>query len=141
MNASLNQSVSGTLLSLWVRDARQRTLTLVADLLDEQLLGPRLSIVNPLLWEIGHVAWFQEKWVLRRDGQQSVRSDADALYDSAAVRHDVRWDLMLPSRVETLNYMGAVCDLVLERLQREPDPELAYFVLLSVFHEDMHGEA
>ena len=40
-------------------DARRHTLSLVADLSDEQLIGPHLQIVNPLLWEIGHVAWFQ----------------------------------------------------------------------------------
>ena len=40
----------------WVRDARQRTIELVADLTDEQLLGPQLTIINPLQWEIGHVA-------------------------------------------------------------------------------------
>src|SRR6516225_6012472 len=133
MNASLNQSVSGTLLSLWVRDARQRTLTLVADLLDEQLLGPRLSIVNPLLWEIGHVAWFQEKWVLRHAGKQPpLRADADALYDSAAVPHDVRWDLPLASREETLRYLHDVRDRVLEKIERQSGEELRYFVQLSV---------
>ena len=31
----------------------------------EQLLGPRLAIVNPPLWEIGHLGWFQERWCLR----------------------------------------------------------------------------
>jgi hypothetical protein len=45
----------------WVRDARARTLDLVADLSDEQLMGSRLAIVKPPLWEMGHVAWFQEK--------------------------------------------------------------------------------
>ena len=69
----------------WVSEARQRTLQLVADLDDDQLLGPRLEIVNPLLWEIGHVGWFQEKWVLRRGGEPPIRADADDLYDSAAV--------------------------------------------------------
>ena len=49
----------------WVIDARQRTFDLIADLNDKQIMSPYLSIVNPLLWEIGHVAWFQEKWVLR----------------------------------------------------------------------------
>src|ERR671925_510841 len=73
------------LLSEWVRDARQRTLDLVADLDDGQLLGPRLAIVNPLLWEIGHVAWFQEKWVLRQGGEPPNRAGADDLFDSAAV--------------------------------------------------------
>jgi iron(II)-dependent oxidoreductase len=142
MDVSKTQPVSHTLLSQWVRDARQRTFDVVADLSDEQLLGPRLSIVNPLLWEIGHLGWFQEKWVLRHVGKhEPLRADGDALYDSAAVPHDVRWDLPLPSREETLGYLVAVRDRVLELLERDPDPELAYFVLLSVFHEDMHGEA
>src|SRR5262245_42615236 len=92
-------------LSSWVRDARSRTLELIADLDDAQLLGPQLNIVNPLLWEIGHVAWFQERWALRRAGAKSIRADADALYDSAAVAHATRWDLTLPSRRDTLSYL------------------------------------
>ena len=126
-----------------VEDARRRTLDLIADLSDEQLRGPRLAIINPLLWEIGHVAWFQEKWVLRHVGKQGpLRPDADVLYDSAAVAHDPRWDLPLPTRAETLHYMGQVHEAVLARLaQDSPDPELTYFVLLSLFHEDMHTEA
>jgi gamma-glutamyl hercynylcysteine S-oxide synthase len=133
---------TGKILTEWVRDARERTFALIADLDDEQLMGPRLPIVNPLLWEIGHLAWFQEKWVLRHTGKQSpIRGDADALYDSAAVPHDVRWDLPLPSREETLHYLRDVRDRVLEQIERRPTEDLAYFVQLSVFHEDMHGEA
>jgi gamma-glutamyl hercynylcysteine S-oxide synthase len=105
----------------WVSEARQRTLRLVADLDDDQLLGPRLEIVNPLLWEIGHVAWFQEKWVLRRGGGPPIRADADDLYDSAAVAHDRRWDLPLPDRDDTLRYMAGVLERVVERCG-EPQP-------------------
>src|SRR5437773_4741436 len=105
-------------LAKWVEDARQRTFQLVEDLSDEQLLGPRLAIVNPLLWEIGHVAWFQEKWILRHaGGQQPIRADADLLYDSAAVPHDTRWDLPLPARSDTLAYMQEVCDQIQDRLR------------------------
>jgi ergothioneine biosynthesis protein EgtB len=130
-------------LAAWVRDARRRTLELVADLSDEQLLGPQLRIVNPLLWEIAHVAWFQEKWALRRAGDTApIRADADLLYDSAAIPHDTRWRLPLPSRADTLAYMMAVRDCVLERIERgnltEDD---RYFIALGVFHEDMHTEA
>src|SRR6516225_3861718 len=99
-------------LAAWLQDARSRTSRLVADLSDAQLLGPRLPTVNPLLWEIGHVAWFQEKWVLRREGAASVRDDADTLYDSAAIPHDVRWDLLLPPRSATLDYVQRVQDRV-----------------------------
>jgi iron(II)-dependent oxidoreductase len=133
---------SQTELAAWVEDARRRTMALIADLSDEQLLGPHLSIVNPLLWELGHLAWFQERWVLRHaGGQAAVRADADSLYDSAGVLHDTRWELALPSREQTLGYLMQIRDGVLAMLERPPSPELAYFVLLSVFHEDMHQEA
>ncbi|MGH9793786.1 MAG: selenoneine synthase SenA [Candidatus Acidiferrales bacterium] len=130
-------------LATWVRDARRRTLELVADLSDEQLMGPRLPIVNPLLWEIGHVAWFQEKWVLRHAGSQPpLRADADSLYDSAAIPHDTRWDLPLPSRADTIAYMLSVRDRILERIEQGKLPQLdRYFITLAVFHEDMHTEA
>jgi iron(II)-dependent oxidoreductase len=130
-------------LAEWVVDARRRTFELVADLDDSQLLGPQLSIVNPLLWEIGHVAWFQEKWVLRHAlGEPPIRADGDALWDSAAVGHDTRWALPLPTRKDTLAYMTEARDRVLDRLARwETDPRLFYFALYAVFHEDMHDEA
>jgi gamma-glutamyl hercynylcysteine S-oxide synthase len=135
--------VSFTQLGAWVEDARQRTFELVADLSDTQLMGPQLGIVNPLLWEIGHVAWFQEKWVLRHAAKRApILPQADALYDSAAIPHDTRWDLPLLRRDATLRYRTDVRDRVLERLQ-EPElgPDDIYFTLLSVFHEDMHTEA
>ena len=134
---------SATELAHWVSDARQRTLALVADLSDEQLFGPRLPIVNPLHWEIGHVAWFQEKWVLRDAlGRKPIRSDGDSLYDSSAIPHDTRWDLPLPSREQTLLYLLEVRERILDRLRTEQaSDELWYFVLLAIFHEDMHDEA
>ena len=124
-----------------VRDARRRTRALVADLAD--LFGPRLDIVNPLHWEIGHVAWFQERWVLRHAlGEAPLRADGDALYDSATVPHDARWDLPLPDRAATLAYLAEIEDRVVDRLGRSrPDDALVYFARLSVLHEDMHDEA
>src|SRR5687767_8032738 len=130
-------------LAAWVAEARARTLALVADLGDEQMLGPRLKIVNPLLWEIGHVAWFQEKWVLRHVlGRSPLRPDVDALYDSMAIAHDDRWDLPLPTREATNAYITLVRDQVLEALAADRgSSELRYHVMYSVFHEDMHDEA
>src|SRR5687768_18323124 len=75
-------------------DARARAERITGDLGGEQLLGPKLAIVNPPLWEIGHVSWFQEYWCLRLqpDGTRtdSILAGADALYDSAKVAHDTR---------------------------------------------------
>lgn len=135
-------SIPPATLADWVIDAGRRTLGLVADLTDDQLLGPRRPTINPPLWEIGHLAWFTEKWVLRDGGKRpSLRADADDLYDSAAIPHAVRWDLPLPSRAATLDYLQQVRTAVLDVIARGPSERDTYFTLLSVFHEDMHGEA
>ena len=125
--------------------ARERTMCYVASLSGEQWLGPYLTIVNPPLWEIGHVGWFQEHWCLRHADQglaPSMLDGADALYDSAKVAHATRWGLPLPDVSSTLAYLQRVLDAVKARLRREgATPHLAYFVQLAVFHEDMHNEA
>ena len=126
--------------------SRARSTQITRDLRGEQLLGPKLAIVNPPLWEIGHVAWFQEHWCLRYRGSDaiadSILSGADALYDSAKVAHDTRWDLPLPNIEQTHAYQSNVLERVLRRLEREPENAgLQYFVQLATFHEDMHAEA
>lgn len=123
-----------------LRDSRARLLELVLDLDDARWMGPRLPIVNPIRWEIGHVGWFQEKWVLRHArNREPLRADGDALYDSSNVAHDTRWDLPLPSRNETLAYMQEILERTLACIpERRID---AYFHELALFHEDMHGEA
>jgi iron(II)-dependent oxidoreductase len=88
------ETVDLTFLLESLREARRRTLALVADLDDQQMIGPRLAIVNPLRWEIGHVAWFQEYWLLRHLlGRSPTLAAGDSLFDSAKVAHDTRWDL------------------------------------------------
>lgn len=126
-----------------MRDARRRTLELVEGLSPEQLMGPKLAIVNPLLWEIGHLAWFHERWILRHlDGQDPILANTDALYNSIAIPHDLRWDLPLPSLTDTLGYLQAVLDALAKRLEERPvTAEDAYFYQLTTFHEDMHAEA
>ncbi len=129
-----------------LQEARGRTLALVGDLDTVQMIGPRLDIVNQLLWEIGHVAWFQEYWVLRHlHGRKPILANGDALYDSAKVAHATRWDLPLPSESETFVYMQNVLDEVMSVCESERESrrfeEAAYFLSLVLLHEDMHDEA
>ena len=129
------------LLSSWVADARRRTIDLARSLGPDELFGPRLAIVNPPLWELGHVAWFQERWVLRHAaGRAPFRADVDALYDSIAIPHDTRWSLPLPSIEDTAAYLRATSAVVLDAAPRLPERD-RYFVELTVKHEDMHAEA
>lgn len=132
-----------------LKETRARTVELVDDLSDEQLMGPRLPIVNPLRWEIGHLAWFQEYWVLRHlGGQQPILKNGDELYDSARVAHDTRWELPLLRRDKTLAYMERVLERVIDQASSE-SPSLKdakgydkeYFLNLVLLHEQMHDEA
>jgi len=141
---------SGLELASALQEGRARTLELIADLTDEQMIGLRLAIVNPLRWEIGHVAWFQEYWVLRHFRKESpTRAEGDSLYDSARIAHDTRWDLPLPSKAETLAYAQRILDRVLEKhspagpeaSRRANGYDEAYFMRLALFHEYMHAEA
>jgi gamma-glutamyl hercynylcysteine S-oxide synthase len=126
-----------------LKDARKRTLELVAGLDGQQIMGPQLDIVNPLLWEIGHVAYFHELWTLRHlDGAESYLENADQLYDSISIAHADRWQLPLLSLDETETYMQQVLDAEIARLKRDGVTSLdMYLTRYAVFHEDMHTEA
>lgn len=135
--------ISADTLISHIQDTRSRLLELVKDLDDDQIFGPLLETVNPPIWEIGHVAWFQEKWISRNlDKIPSIRGGVDDLYNSFEVRHDWRWDLELPSRKETLTYLEDVLRNSINRVNSDqPNSKETYFYLLAIFHEDMHGEA
>ena len=133
------RSVSDDLATLLL-DARARTLALMDDLPEAAHLGPRLAIVNPPRWELGHVGWFQERWLLRREGAPPARPGADALYDSARVAHDTRWDLPLPSWGDTHDDLARGLERARARLAKGR-PEDVPFARLALLHEDMHAEA
>jgi iron(II)-dependent oxidoreductase len=126
-----------------MEDSRRRTLTLIDGLDAAQLMGPKLPIVNPLRWEIGHAAYFYEYWILRQHlGLEPVLASVDSLYDSISIAHDDRWDLPLPSLDDTLAYMREVHDRVRRHVEQDgPDPKRDYLLEYAIYHEDMHTEA
>jgi iron(II)-dependent oxidoreductase len=129
-------------LAAWVADARRRTLELYGDVPEATLAVPYLTTINPPLWELGHVAWFQEHWVLRHAlGQPAIHADGDPRWNSAIIPHAARWTTPSPSLAAIRAYLEVVRDRVLAALERGADARLRYFTMLSVFHEDMHGEA
>ena len=125
-----------------LREIRARTRDLTQDLSSQQLMGPMLPIVNPVLWEIGHVGWFHEYWTLRHvHGAAPILERADALWNSSTVAHDARWELDLPNRDGVFGFLARVLERQLDRLGRGVDAPGRYFYELAIRHEDMHVEA
>jgi len=105
-------------------------------------MGPRLDIVNPMLWEIGHVSWFHEYWTLRHaHGRAPLIERGDRLWDSSAVPHATRWQLDLPDRAGTFGYMADVLARQEDQLGSALAGDARYFYELAIRHEDMHVEA
>ena len=139
----MTQPVATDYLKEIMRDANARTRELVHGLDAEQLIGPKLEIVNPLRWEIGHVAWFHEYFILRRKyGRESLHERGDKVYDSIAIHHEIRWDLPLLEINETLQYIADVEHALLDRLEGGMASEQdSYLYQFTTFHQDMHNEA
>lgn len=137
-----------------MRALRARTLAFFEGQDEASLRVPHWEIINPPLWELGHVGWFQEHWCLRWPHRpdegpraqarlgESLLPDADALYNSSRVAHARRWSLPLPTLAATRSYLAEVMARSIEALARGGDDDDAlYFARLSFFHECMHLEA
>ena len=151
----VHSQLSVTTLTEKLEDARARLKALCDTLAPDQWIGPYLPTVNPPLWELGHIIWFQEHWCLRlKPGVDPAASPlltpllptrrpwADWLYNSSHIPHTARWQAPLPTPAETMDYgdhvLAAVCDLA--RSDRY-DEHFPYYAELSLYHELMHTEA
>ncbi|MGD2027674.1 MAG: SUMF1/EgtB/PvdO family nonheme iron enzyme, partial [Anaerolineales bacterium] len=123
-------------------DTRRRELELIADLTEQQLIGPASRIIEPPIWELGHVGWFQDRWILQNlDRLPPADDKADSLYDSYNIPNVERWDLMFPSRGQTVEYITDILERIILRLAgRKPTEEEIYFYKLVLNHEEMHSE-
>lgn len=144
--------LAGPALAEALRESRQRSLALVSDLTDAQWLPPQQAGVNPIAWELAHLAWFAEFWILRGphrvDGQGFIHAaqparvaGPDAQFDSARLRHAQRWQTPLPARAQLLDRLDAQLQACLQALPDTESDEALYFHRLALFHEDMHAEA
>jgi iron(II)-dependent oxidoreductase len=123
-------------------DARDLELQLFESLADSQLLGEKAHFLEPPIWEMGHVGWFQEYWLLRHlDNAAPLEAAADLVYDSFNVSYKLRWDHAYPSRAKTLQYVSEILKRSIGRFdKREPTSRDTYFYTLAALHEDMHAE-
>ena len=131
--------MSPTELARVLEHARTRTDALLEPLDHEQLTRQVSPLQSPLVWDLAHIGYFEELWLLRRaGGREPLSADYDDLYDSFAHGRADRGALPILEPAAARAYASEVRDAVVELL-----PELAeddYLVGMVARHELQHGE-
>src|ERR687892_1402472 len=90
-------------------EARDRTLRLVEPLSEEQLNRVYSPLLSPLAWDLGHIANFEELWLVQRiGGREPLRGDLGGLYDAIENPRKIRNRLPILRDAELRSYMDEV---------------------------------
>ena len=143
MTASTKEAIATRL-----QEARERTLLLIEPLDLEQLNRVYSSILSPLIWDLGHIANFEELWLVQRiGGREPMHGELGLLYDAIENPRKTRGELPILRDDELRSYLEDVRERTLEVLEEidlddESDPLLregfVYEMLLA--HEHQHNE-
>ncbi|HEX7051231.1 MAG TPA: ergothioneine biosynthesis protein EgtB [Longimicrobiales bacterium] len=95
---------------------RARTMLLIAPVSEDDLRAQHDPIMGPILWDLGHIASFEELWLLHNLTDGIGAGEMPGLYDPFENPRAVRGRLELPSLADCLARMEAVRREVLERL-------------------------
>ena len=101
--------------------ARQRTLDLVAHLSTEDLERVVDPILSPLVWDLGHIAAYEDLWCVHRHDPARpplLHADLAALYDAFETPRAVRGDLEILGHADALSYLEDVRERTLDVLAR-----------------------
>ena len=118
---------------------RARTLALVEPLSTEDLERQIDPLMSPLVWDLAHIAAYEDLWLVHRlGGRELLHGELAAVYDAFETPRSVRGEIELLDHDGALEYLGRVRERTLEVLdERGPDPVLHELVLR---HELQHTE-
>ncbi len=130
-------------------EARRRTLMLVEPLSDEQLNRVYSPLLSPLAWDLGHMANFEELWLVQTIGKrEAMDGELGRFYDAIENPRKTRNELPILRGDELRSYMDDVRGRMLEVLEKidlSPDAEdplhrngFVYELILA--HEYQHNE-
>jgi iron(II)-dependent oxidoreductase len=130
-------------------EARELTLELIEPLDDEQLNRVYSPILSPLAWDLGHIANFEELWLVQTiGGREPLHGELGRFYDAIENPRKTRGELPILRDAELRYYLADVRERTLEVLEEvdlSPDAEdpllregFVYEMLLA--HELQHNE-
>src|SRR5450755_2191521 len=121
-------------------EARERTMALVASVSDEDLERVHSTLMSPLVWDLGHIAAFEDLWVVHRfGGRELLREDLADVYDAFETPRAGRGELPFLRPDEAREYLEHVRERTVEVIDRRGvgDGMIAELVLR---HEQQHNE-
>ncbi len=147
MDLHIGRSLSTAEIASLLTEARTRTFLLVGTLSDAELRRLHDPLMSPIVWDLGHIAHFEEVWL--RENIQNGDTGSEGLsgiYDPFENSRSKRAELPLLSFPECRAYLSTVRRAVLDALPELPaaggTPLLAdSFVFRMVLqHEYQHNE-
>jgi iron(II)-dependent oxidoreductase len=90
-------------------EARERTLALVRSISDEDLVKVHSPLMSPLVWDLGHIAAFEDLWLVHRQGgEPMLRRDLAETYDAFETPRADRGELQFLGPAEARQYLDDV---------------------------------
>ena len=130
-----------------LKRARETTLRLLEPVADQQLVAQVSPIMSPLVWDLAHIGWFEELWLIRRLADNDLSLERlDDLYDAFQHSRGQRSRLPTLTPPEARAYLESVRRHALRVLEdaqlEESDPLVrgAYVYGLVLQHELQHQE-
>ena len=129
-------------------EARGRTLSLVAPVNERNLNRQHHPLMSPLVWDLGHIAAFEDLWLCRSAGDIALlRPELSDVYDAAETPRAGRGDIPYLRREEALEFMQQVHEralTVLERADISADGDRlnagGFVWEMLIQHEHQHNE-
>ncbi len=118
---------------------RARTLALVSHLDEATLQSVVDPLMSPLVWDLGHIAAYEDLWLVHRHGDLPLlRDDLMGVYDAFETPRAVRGDIAILGPDDARDYLAAVRARTLSVIDSHGvDPVLHELVLR---HEMQHTE-
>src|SRR5438309_9384302 len=92
-----------------LREARERTGAIVANVSDEDLERVHSTLMSPLVWDLGHIAAFEDLWIVHRyGGRPMLRRDLAEVYDAFETPRAARGDLPFLGPAQAHEYLEEV---------------------------------
>ena len=127
---------------------RERTLSLVAGLDWETLRQQHIPILSPMVWDLGHLAHFEELWLCQQIADlEPLQPEFASMFDAVSNPRPTRKDLPLPVARSLWSYMSQVRQQAIEVLHDLPAVSRSRSLLEHGFvyelvaeHEEQHQE-